>query len=82
MVADFEESAMLGEIQDLENEIDAISNAVGILETLKLPQFAEAYDKIIQPLTRTQERLKSLKYHKEMRLKIHRQRIKESGIKF
>lgn len=82
MVTDFEEGRILGELQELEDEIEAVTKTYYIMETLKSPQFAEGYDKIQTALYRTLARLQDLKQHKEMRLIHHRQRVKESGIKY
>ena len=82
MVADFEEGRILGELNDLEDEIFSLQATIGILEGLERPNFRDVYKKYIKNLNRTLTRLQDTKYHQEMRLKIHRQKVKESGVKY
>ena len=79
MVANFDESRMLGELQDLEDEIaliEIIHN--GYLMNKDVPEISRQ----IRVCYRLLERLRNDKYHQEMRLRIHRQKVEESGVKY
>lgn len=71
MVADFDESRMLGELNDLEEEIALVEFYIIHLDNFR--------SEVI--FTRIFKRLQDMKYHQEMRLKTHRQKVQESGIK-
>lgn len=68
-----EVTKLQGEIAQLEEEIEAIRQAMYLFE---------GNDKITMAYHRTLARLTELKEHKEMKLSIHRQRTKESGVKY
>lgn len=71
MVADFEEGRILSEINDLEEEINAVEFFIIHADTPTV----RVYRRILSRLRREKE-------HQERRLLIHRQRVKESGVKF
>lgn len=75
MVHDFREGEILGELQDLEWEIEAVQ----YLATHTKPD--DNHIKL-SALLRLLDRLKNLKQHQEMRLRVHRQKVKDSGIKY
>lgn len=72
MVADLRESSILGDIQNLEDEIAALQVVIDS------PYYAARRNIFSQIL----KRLESDLVHQTMRLKIHRQRVRESGIKY
>lgn len=76
MVYDFQEGRILGEIGDLEEEIRVIEALLNFYTTIH-----EAPDKQVV-ITRTLARLQADKEHQERRLEFHRERIRDSGIKF
>lgn len=71
MVADFEEDRILGEINDLEEEIELMT----YYRDNAIPARHRILDRILN-------RLKYDKEHQERRLQIHRQQRKESGVKY
>ena len=69
---DNDESKILGELNDLEEEIEAITGFIDAgIPGHRLREFR-----------RTLKRLQDAKYHQESRLQIHRQKVKESGVKY
>lgn len=75
MVEDFKEGEILGELQDLDEEIEVILTAIGH------PDFYK-YDWQLKRLTRILDKLKRDKEWQQMRLRAHRQKVKDSGIKY
>ena len=70
-MVDFDEGRMLGELQELEEEI----------ELLKRFKFTITGQSAIT-VSRTIDRLNRKKGYVEMRLRIHRQKVAESGVKY
>lgn len=81
MVHDFNKGEILGELQDLDEEIEAVNFAIYIIQIDEsiLPQIIER--KVIV-FTRLRDKLKREKDRQQMRLIVHRQKVKESGIKY
>lgn len=75
MVYDFEEGRILGELQELEDEINAVQYLVDRIKP------DDSYIKLSACL-RLLEKLKREMERQQMRLKLHRQKVKESGIKY
>lgn len=78
MVADFDEGRMLGELQELEDEIKAIETVLyhanwqrHIFNTNTL----ESLNRVLTKLQNDKDRLES-------RLRIRRQKVAESGVKY
>jgi hypothetical protein len=80
MVADFEEGRIISEMNDLDDEIKTILISI---HRINFTNYSHK-DNLVREsvLNRILDRLQQLKYHQEMRLKLHRQKVKESGIKF
>lgn len=72
MVHDFEEGGILGELQDLDEEIEAIQ---GFIDA-GIPGHRQ------KEFKRTVKRLQREKERQQMRLGVHRQKVKDSGIKY
>lgn len=75
MVYDFEEGEILGELQDLEDEINAAQYLVDRIKP------DDNYIKLSACL-RLLKKLKLEEEYKRMRLRVHRQKVKDSGIKY
>ena len=78
MVTDFDEGRMLGELQELEDEINALTLACEYLAHYRLTDITKdltAISRVIIKLEQDKERLES-------RLRIHRQKVHESGVKY
>ena len=78
MVADFDEGRMLGELQELEDEIKAI-------ETVLYHANWQRHifnNSTLESLNRVLTKLQNDKDRLESRLRIHRQKVAESGVKY
>ena len=78
---DSEESRMLGELQELKDEIAAVETVIGIMESLDRPSVS-SYQKHIKKLDRILYRLNQEEDRLESRLRIHRQKVTKSGVKY
>lgn len=79
MVYDFEEGRILGEIGDLEKEIALIE---AIKNQKEMSPLSAVFSIEVRTLQRTLTRLQHDKEHQIHRLQIHRQKVRDSGIKF
>ena len=79
MPYDMDESQMLGELQDLEDEIEALATAIWYLGFI---QGDDSNKKRINILNRLFGKLEQDKERLESRLRIHRQKVAESGVKY
>ena len=80
MPYDMDESQMLGELQDLEDEIAVLNAIVAYKDSALALSVVKSLE--IRYIERTIKRLQDMKYHQEMRLRIHRQKVEESGVKY
>ena len=76
MPYDMDESQMLGELQDLEDDIEVLN----LISTHYDSYLTKA--KILKALKRILSRLEQDKERLEMRFRIHRQKVEERGVKF
>lgn len=81
MVADFEEGRLLGELQNVEDEMEAICKAMDYF-VIYYPKVLDGREKYLKNMDKVIGKLRSEKERLEIRLKQHRQKVKESGIKF
>ena len=80
MPYDMDEGRMLGELQDLEDEIAVLNAIVAYKDSALALSVVKSLE--IRYIERTIKRLRDMKYHQEMRLRIHRHKVKESGVKY
>lgn len=73
MPYDSELNRLESKLAELEEEIEAVNASVYLWET---------NEKLWNALRRTLNRLTGLKELAEMKIKVHRERVKESGVKY
>lgn len=81
MVADFREGEILGELQDLDEEMETVDFCIYLINS-DSEIVADVCNRRNKVLMRLLEKLKREKDRQQMRLRVHRQRVQDSGIKY